>query len=223
MDGANCAISFSPQGELLLQSRGHFLSGGPREKHWDLFKSWASCYQEPLREILKDRSILYGEWLYAKHTVYYTALPHYFLEFDLLDREEGEFLSTEKRREILGSLPFVISVRVVQEGEVKRVEDLQELVEPSPFIGKDHLEILRAECLSRGIDPVQTLAQTDPSGLMEGLYIKWEEDGVVKGRYKFVRSDFLTTVLNSGGHWLNRPILPNLLKEGVDIFGGAGL
>jgi hypothetical protein len=37
-DGANAAISFDPDGRLLLQSRGHYLLGGAREKHWDLFK-----------------------------------------------------------------------------------------------------------------------------------------------------------------------------------------
>ena len=31
LDGANSAISFSAEGQLLLQSRGHFLAGGPRE------------------------------------------------------------------------------------------------------------------------------------------------------------------------------------------------
>ena len=32
-DGANSAVSFSADGELLLQSRGHYLTGGYRERH----------------------------------------------------------------------------------------------------------------------------------------------------------------------------------------------
>jgi hypothetical protein len=28
VDGANAAISFSPDGQMLLQSRGHYLTGG---------------------------------------------------------------------------------------------------------------------------------------------------------------------------------------------------
>jgi hypothetical protein len=43
MDGANCGISFNPDGELLLQSRGHYLTGGGREKHFTLFKQMA-CF-----------------------------------------------------------------------------------------------------------------------------------------------------------------------------------
>lgn len=30
LDGANAGISFGPDGELRLQSRGHYLTGGPR-------------------------------------------------------------------------------------------------------------------------------------------------------------------------------------------------
>ena len=40
IDGANSAISFTDEGELRLQSRGHFLVGGAREKHYDLMKQW---------------------------------------------------------------------------------------------------------------------------------------------------------------------------------------
>jgi hypothetical protein len=56
---------------------------------------------------------------------------------------------------------------------------------------------------------------------MEGLYVKVEEQGRVVERYKFIRASFLTTVLDSGSHWLRRPILANQLAEGVDLFGGA--
>ena len=53
---------------------------------------------------------MYGEWLYAKHTVYYDALPHYFLEFDIYDKEQAIFLSTKKRKELLGSTKNVLFI-----------------------------------------------------------------------------------------------------------------
>ena len=43
MDGANCGLSFDEDGQLLLQSRGHYLDGGPREKHFALLKQWAQA------------------------------------------------------------------------------------------------------------------------------------------------------------------------------------
>ena len=39
IDGANCAISFGSEGEVRLQSRGHYLTGGYRERHFDLLKN----------------------------------------------------------------------------------------------------------------------------------------------------------------------------------------
>ena len=44
MDGANCAVRFTAGGDLLLQSRGHYLMGGERERQFHLFKSWANRY-----------------------------------------------------------------------------------------------------------------------------------------------------------------------------------
>lgn len=38
IDGANTAVSFTDEGKLRLQSRGHFLTGGYRERHYDLLK-----------------------------------------------------------------------------------------------------------------------------------------------------------------------------------------
>jgi hypothetical protein len=218
MDGANCAISFSDTGLLKLQSRGHYLTGGYRERHFAQFKTWANTIAYPLHEVIGSRYIIYGEWMYAKHTVFYTDLPHYFLEFDVFDQETETFLSTRKRHELLGGLPFMTPVRVLFDGIVKSKEVLWEMVEKSPFIAANHLDQMEAICVERGFRPELNRAQTDPSILMEGLYIKQENEHTVEARYKYVRSDFIQTILDSGTHWLDRPIIPNQLANGVDIF-----
>src|SRR6202012_2887914 len=122
------------------------LSGGPRERQFDLFKRWANHHQNALWDVLGARYVMYGEWLYARHTIRYDRLPHYFLEFDLLDRETGEFLSTERRRSILVASPGV-SVPVLASGTIRSF---------GKFLG---------------------LSLCASSEMMEGLYIKWEEDG----------------------------------------------
>lgn len=218
MDGANSAVSFTPEGVLRLQSRGHYLTGGPRERHFHLFKAWAGRYAQELWDVLGSRYIMYGEWLYAKHTVFYTDLLHYFLEFDILDTDNGTFLSTERRKDLLRQAPFVVSVRVLHNGPVATLPDLQAFIGPSHFIRNDSPTQLRVLCERQGIDPDLTARETDLSGLMEGLYVKVEEDGVVTERYKFVRGDFLQSVLDSGNHWLDRPIVPNQLSAGVELF-----
>ena len=174
IDGANTAISFSPDGELLLQSRGHYLTGGYRERHYNFLKQWATIHQDAFFEVLGTRYILYGEWMYAKHTVYYDRLPHFFLEFDIFDREEQIFLSTARRHEMLKNLP-VVSVPVLAEGVFQKKEDLVALLGKSNFISDDHMESLRRISEKLGLDADRQCRETDNSDTMEGLYIKIEE------------------------------------------------
>ncbi len=63
LDGANAAISFTAGGDMLLQSRGHYLTGGGRERQFAPFKRWAQAHEGVLLERLEDRYVLYGEWL----------------------------------------------------------------------------------------------------------------------------------------------------------------
>lgn len=218
IDGANAAVSFDQGGRLLLQSRGHYLRGGPREKHFALFKTWASRHQDALRERLGARFVMYGEWAYAKHTIFYDRLPHYFLEFDLFDRQEEIFLSTDRRAQMLRGLP-VVSVPVLTRGRFADLETLVRWIGPSRFKSDRWRERLRevAERVSHvSVDRVE--AETDAADAMEGLYVKHEGEGRVIGRYKYVRAAFLQAVFDSSGHWLDRPIVPNQLDEGVDLF-----
>ncbi len=218
VDGANAAISFSADGQILLQSRGHYLTGGAREKHFNLFKQWANVHARAFWEVLGSRYILFGEWLYAKHTVFYDALPHYFLEYDVLDLDEQVFLSTRNRKQLLSGLPLV-SVPVLFTGKIESYQQLLAMLGKSHYQTSTYLECLQVICEEKGLDVVKSLKQTDQSLLMEGLYIKVEAGDVVTERYKYVRSSFLTTILQSESHWLNRPIIPNVLRADVDLFG----
>jgi hypothetical protein len=218
MDGANAGISFSETGDLLLQSRGHYLTGGYRERHFDLFKTWSNTFAPQMWDIIGDKYIIYGEWMYAKHTVYYTDLLHYFLEFDIYDKENEVFLSTKARREILEFLPFMKSVKVLFEGKLEKKEQLYDLVTQSYFINDHHLDCLKEDCEKLGLRYETVLKETNPSNLMEGLYIKQENEEIVEDRFKFVRYDFLNSILDSETHWLDRPIVPNRLAEGVNLF-----
>ena len=220
LDGANAALRFDEKGQLFLQSRGHFLIGGVREKHFHLFKQWANAHAHTLWERLGDEYAVYGEWLYAKHTVFYDQLPHYFLEFDVLDLPGGNFLSTAARRELLAGLPLV-SVPVLYRGPATTLDDLVALIGPSLFKSPAWRTRLIEAALARGVDGETVVRETDSSDLMEGLYIKVEENDRVVERFKFVRAGFLTAVVDSGSHWLRRPILPNGLAAHVDLFGGG--
>ena len=210
IDGANTAVSFSPEGELLLQSRGHYLTSGYRERHYNLMKLWANVHRDAFWEVLGCRYIMYGEWMYAKHTVYYDKLPHYFLEFDIWDRDNGCFLDTKGRHGLIRDLP-VASVPVLAEGAFPTLEALLELMGHSNYISDAPFDTLRSDCEKLGLDPQRAVEETDPTGYMEGLYIKVEQNGQVIDRMKFVRSGFYQKVQSSNSHWLERPIIPNHL------------
>lgn len=188
LDGSNSGISFDSQERLVLQSRGHELTGGAREAQFDLLKRWAHHHCGWLRERLGRRYLMYGEWLYARHTIPYDRLPHYFLEFDVFDLEVGEFLDTARRQALLSGGP-VLSVPIL-----------------GTAVGGGELESFLG------------LSRCSSLEWMEGLYLKHESGGRVVGRYKYVRQSFLQAVADSGTHWMDRPIEPNRLREGEDLF-----
>ena len=215
IDGANTAISFDTEGRLLLQSRGHYLTGGYRERHYNLFKQWAMIQRDLMWEALDCKYVMYGEWLYAKHTIYYDVLPHYFMEFDILDRQTGRFLDTPARRAITSRLP-VCSAAVLAEEAFSRMEDILKYLGNSNYISVDHIARLRAAAIREGQNPDQICRETDPCRMMEGLYIKVEEDDQVVDRMKYVRATFQQVVEESRTHWLERPIIPNGLTRPVE-------
>ena len=219
LDGANAGISFGSGGALLLQSRGHYLTGGPRERQFAPFKAWAAAVAPRLWPRLGERYVLYGEWLYARHTVFYDALPHYFCEFDVLDTREDAFLSTPRRRELLEGTP-VVSVPVLHAGPLERLGDLTALVGPSTCRTPSWRESLTRAAVAGGADPERALSEGDGSDLMEGLYVKVEEGDRTVDRYKWVRSGFTAAVLDSGSHWLDRPVIANGLADPEVLHAG---
>ncbi|WP_281707872.1 RNA ligase family protein, partial [Phaeobacter italicus] len=150
-------------------------------------------------------------------TVFYDQLPHYFMEFDVLDRAQGVFLSTAARRALLVGLP-IMPVPIVHIGQIRSVDQLIGLTRPSPFKSTDWRNALTLAAERSGSRAEMVKQQTEDSDLAEGLYLKIETNMQVKDRFKFVREDFLQAIQSAEGHWHDRPILPNGLAEGVDIF-----
>lgn len=218
LDGANTGISFSPAGELLLQSRGHYLVGGGRERQFNFIKAWAQAHADWLLQRLEDRYVMYGETMSKKHSVFYDALPHHFFEFDVLDRRTGQFLSTAARRELLAGGP-VLSVPVLYDGLAPaRLADLKALLRPSLAKTARWRDAFEATVRREGLDLALAWRQCDKSDLSEGLYIKVEADGQTLGRYKWVRADFVQAILAADKHHSEQPYVPNQLAPGVDLY-----
>lgn len=211
VDGSQIGISFEDQ-RLMLQSRGHYLRGGPREIQFNLLKQWATSKTEDLYCILEDRYVMFGEWMYACHTMFYDALPHYFMEFDVYDRDTNLYLDTPSRMQLLAPLNLQ-SVLVLKSGKFSKLKELQSLIIRSNFVtdqrNENYVKSARAAYPEKTDEEI--LAKLDKNDTMEGLYVKWEEGGYVRGRYKFVRESFISSIAGQEEHWHDRPIVPNCL------------
>jgi hypothetical protein len=197
LDGTNVGIHFTAEGRMVLQCRGHEITSGMHAQY-DLFKQWTTVKRPVLEGRLEDQFLLFGEWLYARHSVHYRRLPHYFFEFDIYDKRRQVFLDLSSRLNLLAGMG-IHTVPVIQRGSVT-VDRLRSLIGPSGFG-------------SRFENPVTR--QTDD--LMEGLYLRTEADGIVTGRAKFVRPEFVEKVKQSE-HWQHQALVANLLGQGAEIW-----
>jgi len=197
LDGTNVGIHFAKHGGMVLQCRGHEITEGMHPQY-DLFKQWTRAKSTVLEERLQDRYILFGEWLFATHSVHYRCLSHYFFEFDIYDKQTGEFVDLAGRLKLLDGSGLK-TVPVIHRGAIEK-GGLEPLIGPSAF--------------DSVFDNPITYA-TD--NLMEGLYLRTEASGAVTGRAKYVRTAFVERV-NQSEHWQHQRMVPNRLAEGADIW-----
>jgi atypical dual specificity phosphatase len=120
-------------------------------------------HSEALFEILDTDTILFGEWLYTKHSISYNNLPDYFLAFDLFSKKKKLFYH---RNILLDKLKdtSIIPVRSIYEGKIRDRDQL--------------LTMINA-----------TSQYTDTR--VEGIYLKMYQGDYVESRCKLVRNDFL--------------------------------
>lgn len=100
VDGANLGISFDTKKNIRAQNRGAYLHL-PGSGQWKKLGEWLALRTDILLGNLSDQYILFGEWCYAQHSIFYTCLPDWFLAFDIYDRESRLFLSTMRRDQLL--------------------------------------------------------------------------------------------------------------------------
>lgn len=223
LDGANAGVSFGSDGRLRLQSRGHVLTGGPRERHFALFKAWAMAHRSTLFEALGDRYVIYGEWLYARHTIFYDLLPHYFVAFDVFDRASDQFLPLDRRVAVLDGLPLAMPP-VWYAGPLEEPREMAAWLRPATYKSPQWRQNLRAAAHEGEVAewgdaaPARAIAETDRAEEAEGFVISVEDDEHVLERVKWVRPSFAHAIAASGSHWLSRPILANRLAPGVELW-----
>ena len=160
IDGANLGISFNKEGRILLQNRGDYLYE-PYSGQWAAISKWLDNKIESLFDYLFDRYIIFGEWCYLKHSVYYNALPDWFVAFDIFDKQNKTFLTVSERNKLakamrLATVPFISSSQSLS------LENLDTYVRKSAFGDETS----------------------------EGLYLRIEANDQLLRRAKYVRPSF---------------------------------
>ncbi|KAF8167285.1 ATP dependent DNA ligase [Crassisporium funariophilum] len=168
IDGANMGFSLSSVRGIVVQNRSHYVNPSSHEQFKKL-GAWLERHQEELMTILDrdpyfpERYILFGEWMFATHSIAYTHLPDHFIAYDLFDRSAKTWVDTKTLRRLLE--PTTIStVPIVHEGRMPTEAELLGLIQQK----------------SRFYD-----------GRIEGVYVKVEANSTVRLRGKVVRSDFI--------------------------------
>lgn len=160
VDGACIGISVALTGELRVQNRGSYLDSIAHPQFRPLWP-WLAAHEKVLRDTLAPEWILFGEWCYAQHSVYYDTLSDWFLAFDVYDRQTARFWSRERRNELAAR------------GGIATV----------PFLGYG---TFNRSALEKQLG--QSRLGSEP---MEGLYLRWDEGPWLVARAKLVRASWV--------------------------------
>ena len=186
VDGANLGISVDEDGKIMTQSRGDYF--GPcvfRKSHpqFNPLWAWIAEREDALRTILGTDRILFGEWLFAEHSIHYDRLPDWFLAFDIFDRRLPAFIDWDECKALFRAMG------------VKHVPEIAIVHEPSKelLVGiADSSSCLRIE------------------GVMEGIYLRIYLAGINYARAKIVNPDFTQAI---DEHWTKGPLVKNELRK----------
>jgi atypical dual specificity phosphatase len=163
LDGANLGFSLDvATGALLVQNRSHYVTSASHAQFRSL-GAYVRRHDAALRRILASGSVLYGEWLYARHSVRYSRLPSAFIAFDLMDRRSGRFLSRSAFREVLLGTGIAVVPEVAVDVSVDGLVSAVGYVESLYAAGE----------------------------VAEGVVVRVDEDGWLRERVKVVRAGFI--------------------------------
>ncbi len=174
VDGANLGISIDSEGNILVQNRGEYLHL-PGVGQWRNLEEWLKPKNDTFFENLSDRFILFGEWCYAQHSIFYNRLPDWFLGFDLYDKKYNKFLSSARRNDFLNKMS-IAKVPTITRGRFTDLE-IKDLLSDSKFADQP----------------------------AEGLYLRLEESDWLIKRAKLLRPEFIQSVEQHWSHSSIKP------------------
>lgn len=180
LDGANLGLSLDSVGRLRAQNRGQYLAE-PHAGQFARLPAWLAQHGDAVLGALTPGLMLFGEWCAARHSLDYSALPDWFLLFDVYDRAAGRFWSTARRNALAQAAGLSTVPRVLQ--------------------GHTTLSILRQLLATQ---PSRYRAGQP----LEGVVVRRESADWCEARAKLVRADFTQAI---DTHWRRRRVEWNRL------------
>lgn len=169
VDGANLGVSWYKDGPVLrnknfILKKGYSKIRTPAKQQFRSAWNWLHEHENDIKEVSKryqTEVTIYGEWMWAQHSLGYEMLPDWFLAYNIYSVQDHNFLNPEITLELLkGTNIHYIPHQKVQ---ISGLSELKTLSEMS----------------SRYRD-----------GISEGIVIKTIEDRFTKDMYKIVNSSF---------------------------------
>ncbi len=164
IDGANLGLSTDEDGKLLAQNRGSWLEERSCHPQFLNLWPWLSSRMDTLIDALWPDLIVFGEWCSTVHSVEYDSLPDWFLGFDVFDKGEGMFWSTQRRDALLEKLGLC----------------------PVPNLGRGRFSL-------EAVKNLLTTSHVGTSP-MEGVYLRIESEDWLEHRAKIVRPSFTQSI-----------------------------
>lgn len=178
LDGANLGISIGEPGVLRLQNRGAYLENKRPHPQWDAAKNWSYSMYEVFSALftnLPEKSIVFGEWLYAKHSIYYSRLESLFVVYDIYTGHETflPYPQVRMRAEEVGLCfsPLITSTSNVEEFLISYYHTPLYSDEYEGFIFRD---VRKYSEVYKFVNP----------GFTAGITSHWFDSRLVKNRLK---------------------------------------
>ena len=198
LDGANVGISMA-NGKIRIQNRGGFLENKRPHPQWDYLKGYLNSHYDSLLEffVAFPNTVVFGEWMYATHTIKYTKLPFYLAVFDYYDMEKGEFVTKQVKRDLYHSRMFKGFPGNSLTLQIHNVTD-NVWFHPPPI---DTTEDVPGYIISN-LD-----TESDYGQFAEGFIFRDMKDETTV--FKYVKREFKDKM--SDEHWFNKPLERNKL------------
>jgi hypothetical protein len=168
LDGANLGLSWTSG--PVIRNRNNILKKGyikketPAKLQFRSSWNWLHAHNKDIQKLSKSLMTtvtVYGEWCYAKHSLFYDRLPDLFIAYDIYVPEDDEWLSPDRF-----------------ESEISQT-DIR-FIKPTKMTFDDISDVVR----------VSELPSEYRNGIREGIVIKLSDGRKVTESFKIVNKFF---------------------------------